>query len=493
MGRIKIRHNLDPRDNNTKLKLLELLTPHKVNICKLTSTNDGSLVAVTATDADADRLLDNSTLKTLNDAGFDPILPPEVRSRRTVICHRIDEIIYNNSHQEISDEIERKHTWSKVKSVYKFPSQNKYNCTFKVEFADADMAFKAVNDGIRLFNMSIASHQITRESYIHITTCLRCYAIEKHSTSACPHPADYLVCSECASEGHTWKQCNNGFKKCLNCSGAHRTLAMSCSKRKEAVAIKKQAQQQSSTKSYAQTASKSAPPQQEQVQMKNMTATLPTIWFSYFYALTLDAVKPGTFQTVLNDTLAANNLPSIKVPYAPPSMEILENIMGNITSNTLSPSNKATANTSPHHLPTPTATTSNSQAKSKETETVLQPNQAMIKKKEKELSDYHRQERDTREVESNPSTPQQNETETESESESDCSSTTVGTPSITNQISEEETEEELPQITSPLKSTTKGKGKGKKQTKSTATSLNQSQHHNPTETARLVRTLRPKQ
>lgn len=122
MGRIKIKHNFDPGDSRTKLKLLELLAPTKVNVCKLTTTNDGSLLVVTATEGDADRLLNNKTMKTLNDAGFDPIPPPELRARRTVICHRVDEIIFDNNAQDIAKEIEGKQAWAKVISTFKFPT-----------------------------------------------------------------------------------------------------------------------------------------------------------------------------------------------------------------------------------------------------------------------------------------------------------------------------------------------------------------------------------
>ncbi|KAK4313084.1 hypothetical protein Pmani_015538 [Petrolisthes manimaculis] len=82
MARIKIKHKLDPNDNRTKQKLLEALANTNINICNLISTHDGGIVAVTANDNDADTLLNYNNVQELNKAGFDPILPPEVKSRR---------------------------------------------------------------------------------------------------------------------------------------------------------------------------------------------------------------------------------------------------------------------------------------------------------------------------------------------------------------------------------------------------------------------------
>lgn len=325
MARVKIKHKLDPNDRRTKQKLLETLANSNINICNLISTHDGNIVAVTATDNDADTLLNQRNVQELNKAGFDPILPPEVKSRRTVICQRVDQLIYEHSKNDIEDEIESKNEWAKVKNAHKFPKTERNQYTIKIEFEDANMAAKAENDGIRLFNMNIAYHQVKREKYTPLLTCMRCYKIEQHPTSQCPQPPSYQICSECGGQDHTWKTCQNTQKCCLNCRQNHRTLAMSCPQRKEA--IKKKENQEKTTKgTYAQVTSKN--------QITNIpttmdlgTSTVTTMLFCLYSAHLMNAANPGSFQDQLDFLTSANNLPRLIGPQNPPSADIIHSIL----------------------------------------------------------------------------------------------------------------------------------------------------------------------
>lgn len=505
MGRIKIKHNLDPGDNRIKLKLLELLAPTKVNVCKLTTTNDGSLLVVTATEADADRLLDNKTVKTLNDAGFDPILPPELRAKRTVICHRVDEIIFDNSTQDIAEEIEEKQTWAKVIKTFKFPSNNRHNCTLKVEFADADMASKAALDGLRMFNMSIASHQIAKETYVQLTTCMKCYAIEEHTTSSCPLPVEHRRCSECASSDHTWRECKSSNKKCLNCQGGHRTLAMTCKLRKDAIRKKQQGLQNTqNTINYAAAASTTTTTiNQDPAQIQLLNSTIPTIWFSYFYALTMDAVSPGSFQNVLNNTLAANNLPSMNVPQAPPSRDIIKTMMNTCPPFTTPPDNAHTTrdNTTLANQTTSTTTqitpqTSPPTNKSPATQ-VPQHNTT----KQSNTTEQRREETRKDHTSNNEDSDTTNSPKTDYETESDCSSVTIGSPQTPRDLQEgeEDTQTTTP-VTTGQKTVWKHNinrkqdtGQVHKRPQVTTSSSTRPQHQTNTEHSKPTRTLRSKQ
>ncbi|KAK3892023.1 hypothetical protein Pcinc_004112 [Petrolisthes cinctipes] len=327
MARIKIKHKLDPNDRMAKQKLLEALANSNINICNLISTQDGSIVAVTATDNDADTLLNYNNVQELNKAGFDPILPPEVKSRRTVICQRVVELIYEHSKNDIENEIETKNDWAKVKNASKFPKIDRNQYTIKIEFEDVSMAAKAENDGIRLFNMSIANHQIKREKYTILTTCMRCYKIELHPTSQCPHSKSLQICSECGGQDHTWRTCKSTQKHCLNCGQSHRTLAMSCPNRKEAIKVKER-QQQKIKGTYAQVTNNS--------QTSNITApmdlgtsTVPTMLFCLYSAHLMNAANPGSFQEHLDYLTKANNLPRLIGPQNPPSSDIINSILNN--------------------------------------------------------------------------------------------------------------------------------------------------------------------
>lgn len=112
--------------------------------------------------------------------------------------------------------------------MYTFPNAIVKRNTLKIEFETVSMADKATRQGLRVFNVSIAPHQIDKELYNKVNFCMGCYVIEEHNTRQCLKPIGYKVCSECSSTEHTWITCNTEKKKCLNCGETHRTLAYKC-------------------------------------------------------------------------------------------------------------------------------------------------------------------------------------------------------------------------------------------------------------------------
>lgn len=122
-------------------------------------------------------------------------------------------------------------TNNQITDVYKFPRAK----NIKITFTKTNIAKKVTEIGLRMYSMSITPHQIQQDEFIPIKSCMKCYQIEEHNTSECPKLSEYKVCSECAGNDHTWRECNKGNKKCLNCEGEHRTLAMKCQKRRDAI------------------------------------------------------------------------------------------------------------------------------------------------------------------------------------------------------------------------------------------------------------------
>ena len=57
-------------------------------------------------------------------------------------------------------------------------------------------------------------------------------------------------CSECSAVGHRWTECKSQVKKCLNCQGPHRTLAMACPKKKEAIKNKREREMRQGGRMY---------------------------------------------------------------------------------------------------------------------------------------------------------------------------------------------------------------------------------------------------
>ena len=141
-------------------------------------------------------------------------MPFELRAQRTVLCMRLDELIYEHDKDNIKKEVERVQTWAKITDVYKFPRSN----TIKITFQSSAMATKARENGLLMFSsLSVTPEQIREEIYIPIVSCDRCYAIESHTTNMCPNkPREYKVCSECGANGHTFRECRATTKGCLN-------------------------------------------------------------------------------------------------------------------------------------------------------------------------------------------------------------------------------------------------------------------------------------
>lgn len=148
MHRVRIKHPR-PKELATKRRLLELLAP-EVKVTQFIPTHD-SVITVTASDKDTDAIFTEGCLTKLTEGGFQPVMPPELKTRRSVVCFRLDELIYDNTPEEIKTEVERTQSWVKVQDVYKFPNAR----TVKLTFTTSDMARKARDSGLLMFAMSV--------------------------------------------------------------------------------------------------------------------------------------------------------------------------------------------------------------------------------------------------------------------------------------------------------------------------------------------------
>ena len=101
------------------------------------------------------------------------------------------------------------------------------------------MGITAEIDRVLLAFNVIPPRNISREKFIRIDVCYKCYQLDDHLSAACGKGGDYMVCSICSSPDHTFKNCNSNIKKCINCSGEHSTLAMSCPVRKKLLVEKR--------------------------------------------------------------------------------------------------------------------------------------------------------------------------------------------------------------------------------------------------------------
>ncbi|KAG0418895.1 hypothetical protein EQH57_0636 [Dictyocoela roeselum] len=179
--------------------------------------------AFTEREEDVEKLLSIDAKKKLSALGLEVKLPPKIKAARSIICRQVDAYVGEHSKEEIHTEIERCNDNLRVSEVVKF---GVHSHVFKVELETIDMANRVVENGFLLFHCKISPSQIKREEYIDILMCFKCYKIENHTTKDCPTP-DIVVCSECTGD-HDYRNCPSFTKKCINCKGPHRTMAMSC-------------------------------------------------------------------------------------------------------------------------------------------------------------------------------------------------------------------------------------------------------------------------
>lgn len=312
MGKIKIKH--PSQNTDTKLKLLDILAKHNVYASRIIPLHDGFNV-ITSLEEETDILFDIDCLEDLHQNNFSPIMPPELKSKRTVILFGVDSNAISHSTEEIIHEIYRVNPYTEdmIDTVFKFPKGN----TMKVTFKNTAPAMKSLEQGIKLFNTRVPPHQLQREEYIPVKTCMRCYAVEDHNTPDCPKPREYKICSECATEGHTWQNCSSQEKRCINCGDTHRSLAFKCPSRKAAIQKAKEAakEKQAQINSYSSATSAGlTPPLPSQSYIKDSTAIIQTC---LLHAMYKELGEPGTYNSELNKALKENNFPEVKLPSTP--------------------------------------------------------------------------------------------------------------------------------------------------------------------------------
>lgn len=155
--------------------------------------------------------------------------------------------------------------------------------------------------------------------------------IEDHFTSECPKGKDYKICSECSSTSHTWRECKEEDKKCINCGGNHRTLAYKCLEKKKARKTKTSEIKEKTKQSYSQaTSGHQLTPLTNLNLGKDAAATILTCMM---HSHLMNIANPGSYNIEINKLLAANKLPRVIQPDNPPSRQILDTTQARIQEN----------------------------------------------------------------------------------------------------------------------------------------------------------------
>ena len=148
-----------------------------------------------------------------------------------------------------------------------------------------------------------------------------------------------IICANCGQTGHYQNVCTSENPKCVNCGGAHKTLAAVCPVRKDLIKSRgKLVRDRSRSRSMARTSYASSIsnnvsnnnnvpnvkfPQQQQQQSftppsamdtkntQDLVAKILTFIVAAHYA---KSQQPGTFQETIDSMLVANNLPKVNFP-----------------------------------------------------------------------------------------------------------------------------------------------------------------------------------
>lgn len=281
-------------------------------------------VALCQTERDADILLGEVASGVLSGINLETRVPPQYAAQRSVICRRLDPWVGEHESADIGSEIERMNSWAKVREVIKFKD---YTHVFKVTFMEASMAQRATEDGILAFNTRIAGEQIEREPYINILMCFKCFALESHITKKCPSREE-KICSECSSTSHTWRECTAVSKCCVNCGGGHRTMAMSCPKKREIIANRRkemtEQREEKSLKTYSDAVRKVVKENEGNKVMLQVEPGAPMeLLACILHAHVINIAVPGSFSRELNSMLKANGIKEMVFPDNPPSGKLL--------------------------------------------------------------------------------------------------------------------------------------------------------------------------
>ena len=132
--------------------------------------------------------------------------------------------------------------------VYKFNTESKM---VKIQFESTAMANRAAKDGIIILNQRIPARRIEKEIFVKLMPCNNCYGYD-HETKNCTREK-LTLCAYCREEGHKQNNCRSETPRCLNCGGAHRTLAAQCRIRKDLIkSRRKEIRQRSRSRSRSQ-------------------------------------------------------------------------------------------------------------------------------------------------------------------------------------------------------------------------------------------------
>ena len=121
--------------------------------------------------------------------GCKPILPPDLKAKRSIILRRCDDQILNQR-EDIKSEIEKQNDCVKVQEIFRHNSSKNIKATFESQH----MASQVLTKELLLFNLLHPARNICKEIFVEILICFKCYQLVDHPTSSCPKSKGHKIC-----------------------------------------------------------------------------------------------------------------------------------------------------------------------------------------------------------------------------------------------------------------------------------------------------------
>ena len=260
--------------------------------------------------------------------GYELVPPLEYNSLKTILVKQLDYMIDSFNDREIIASIEELNEWAKVEEVYKLPTTSKM---MKIRFSSQSMVQTAMTKGVVVLHQFIPHWNIEREIFVRLNPCRNCFAYD-HKIKDCQEEQK-MRCTYCG-EGHKQADCKATTPKCINCGGAHRTLAAACKVRKELIKKKsKEIRERSKSrarqggaegfvgaKSFAEATrtnmggGKGGQDMTSPLTKEETKDMLTIIMSAIVYGHYMEALVPGSFQDNVKEVYRLNGLRTVNFP-----------------------------------------------------------------------------------------------------------------------------------------------------------------------------------
>lgn len=286
-------------------------------VWKIEKGNNSTFYMITG-ESSLESMVEEETLRTFKDEGFEIVPPPEVKAARTVVIKQIDPIYREATDIDFMAGISLINCRANILETTIIPTPYETPMV-KVRFSKVYMAEHALNNGLKVFEQTIPPKALQREVCVRLETCTNCFGYS-HIKPNCPKPL-ISRCTNCAREGHKHFNCPGGEFKCLNCNEQHSTFSRDCRTRKTLMKqktkeeIKRESNKAKTRQRDHEEKQKSKLRGWNEKEITQLPADVFAVVITALISATMIETKMrGTFQSNYNDVLDHHAIPRVTLP-----------------------------------------------------------------------------------------------------------------------------------------------------------------------------------